>query len=315
MIISASRRTDIPAFYGDWFVNRLKAGYVYVRNPFNRKNITKIPLSPENVDCIVFWTKDPSGFIKHLDYIDGEGYRYYFLFTLNPYGISLEKNVPEKSEVLKTFKILAKKMGKSRVIWRYDPVIITDKTNKEYHLNEFSYLAGELKGYTEKCIISFLDQYKKVENNMKGIKTVIPDISEMKDIVSSFSSAAAQNRMKLITCASGYDFSEAGAEKGRCIDNMLIESLTGYRIKAVKDPSQRKECGCIKSRDIGSYNTCLHNCLYCYANINRKEVLQNSSSYDPFSEMLCDHIAGDEIVTECKDFKSLKISSGQKLLF
>ena len=315
MIISASRRTDIPAFYGDWFVNRLKAGYVYTRNPFSRKQITKIPLSPDNVDCIVFWTKNPSDFIRHLDFIDGEGFRYYFLFTLNPYDSSLEKNLPEKSEVLKTFKTLSKRLGKSRVVWRYDPVVLTDKTDPEYHRKQFSYLAGELKGYTEKCIISFLDQYQKVRKNMVRINTAIPDMSMMKDIVSSFSSAAEKNSIKLSSCAGEYDFSEEGAEKGKCIDERLIESLTGYRIKAVKDSSQRKECLCITSRDIGSYNTCLHQCLYCYANLSRKAVLQNSGNYDPLSEMLCDNLKGDETISECKDFQSLKVSGGQKQLF
>ena len=315
MIISASRRTDIPAFYGDWFINRLKAGYVCVRNPLSKKNITKIPLSPENVDCIVFWTKDPAPFLKKIDYLDREGYKYYFLFTINPYNVSFEKNVRDKDEIIRTFKKLSERIGINKVIWRYDPVIFTEEINPEYHKRHFEYFTDNLNGYTKRCIISFLDQYKKVKQNMSNIKIIDPDINIKNNIIEYFSETAFNRNIELFNCASGDDFLQYNVRKSMCIDDKLIEDITGYRIKTKKDSSQRKECLCIESRDIGAYNTCMHDCNYCYANVNKNTVIHNYKNYDPDSEVLCSSIMESDSVNEIKKYKSLKISGQQKELF
>ena len=315
MIISASRRTDIPAFYGEWFINRLKAGYVCVRNPLNYKSISRIPLNSENVDCIVFWTKDPSPFLSKLDYLDSEGYKYYFLLTLNPYGSSFEKNVRDKNEIIKTFKEISERIGREKVIWRYDPVILTDELTAEYHKEHFSYLAENLENYTERCIISFLDQYKKVKQNMRNTKIVEPDISMKNNIAEYFSKTAQLRNIELLTCASSDDFSQYNIKKSKCIDKKLIEDIIGYRIKAKKDSSQRKECLCSESRDIGAYNTCMNDCNYCYANSNKDAVSRNYKNYNPDSEILCSCVLESDFVNNLKNYKSLKIQGFQKGLF
>ena len=170
MIISASRRTDIPAFYSDWFFNRTKEGFVLVRNPMNINQVSKINLSPEVVDCIVFWTKNPQPLINRLSKLDR--YNYYFQFTLNSYDETIEANVPEKKHLIKTFQELSAKIGRDRVIWRYDPILLTKKFDVNYHVKWFEYLADVLSGHTKKCVISFIDIYKKTERNLRGIDLI-----------------------------------------------------------------------------------------------------------------------------------------------
>ena len=164
MILSVSRRTDIPAFYSDWFFNRIREGFVYVRNPMNIHKISKIKLSPDVIDCIVFWSKNPCPMLSRLDEL--QPYMYYFQFTINPYDMKLEQNVPTKNGIIETFRVLSDKIGPERVIWRYDPIILTDSISMNYHVKYFEELAKRLQGYTYTCVISFLDLYKKTERNI-----------------------------------------------------------------------------------------------------------------------------------------------------
>ena len=179
MILSASRRTDIPAFYADWFLNRLREGYVLVRNPMNYHQVSKVRLAPENVDCIVFWTKNPSHFIEKLPEIDNLGYRYYFQFTLNPYDRSIEENLPDKNVLVETFLRLSDQCGPEKVIWRYDPIFVGDDYPVDYHAEQFARLANRLEGYTEKCIFSFLDPYAKIQKTIKQLGVEPPDTETM----------------------------------------------------------------------------------------------------------------------------------------
>ena len=156
MIISASRRTDIPAFYSEWLLNRLKEGYALVANPRNALRFSRVSLNPQTVDCLVFWTKNPAPMLPKLDEITAMGYPFYFQFTLTPYGQDIEQNLPDKKTLLQTFQALSRLLGAKRVIWRYDPVILTAQMNIEYHLQCFETFASALEGYTHRCIFSFL---------------------------------------------------------------------------------------------------------------------------------------------------------------
>lgn len=170
MILSVSRRTDIPNYYSEWFYNRIKEEFLYVRNPMNPHQISKIDLSPDVVDCIVFWTKNPEPMINRLDEL--AAYHYYFQFTLTGYGKEIECNVPHKRErMIPVFQELSKRIGKQKVIWRYDPIIFTKTYTPEYHLKAFEQIAMALRGYTEKCVISFVDVYAKNKKNMKSINS------------------------------------------------------------------------------------------------------------------------------------------------
>lgn len=295
MIISASRRTDIPNYYSDWFINRIKDGYVYIRNPFNKKQISKVDITKDVVDCIVFWTKNPKNMIDKLDEL--KGYDYYFQFTLTSYGKDIEPNLPNKNEELITvFKRLSDKIGKDNVIWRYDPILLSDKYNKDYHLKAFEKIANNLKGYTNKVIISFIDLYDKTLRNTKGLNLKKLNKEEMIFLAKNLSIIAEKNDMSIETCAEEIDLSEYGVGQGHCIDKTLIENIIGCKIKANKDKNQRAICRCIESIDIGAYNTCLNGCRYCYANFNEKTVEDNLELYDINSPILCDNIReGDKI--------------------
>lgn len=307
MILSVSRRTDIPAFYAEWFMNRLRAKEVYVRNPFNTHLISKIPLSPENVDAIVFWTKNSKPLHQYLDEIDNLGYKYYFQFTITPYKKDMEENIEDKKHIIETFKTLSSKIGSEKVILRYDPVILNDKYNIDFHKKSFDRLCSLLAPYTNKIIFSFLDDYKKIAKNIKelNIKEIKED--EMFILAEYFAETAKKYNLSIESCAEMIDLKQFGIEHGKCIDDRLIEKITGYKIKADKD-KQREACGCIKCIDIGEYNTCLHKCLYCYANINKDTAFKNYKEHNKLSPLLIGDIDINSKIIERseKDTKSLK---------
>ena len=313
MIISASRRTDIPAFYGTWFMNRLKEKYVLVRNPMNQSMVSSISLDQGKIDCIVFWTKNPKPFLKHLKTIDDMGFKYYFQFTLTPYDISIEKKLGSKSDAIRTFKKLSSMIGREKVIWRYDPIIFSDKFNIEYHLKWFENLAKELSDSTEKCVVSFLEEYKKIKSNISNLNIYksSPEVQSM--LLNRFQKIAEQEGLALSTCAQDIESLNRNITYNSCIDKELIERITNKKLSIKKDKNQRKNCRCVESRDIGTYNSCSHSCIYCYANYNNEKVSMKKKLYDPQSPILCDSLSSYEKITEVK-VRSNKIRKLQKEL-
>lgn len=304
MILSVSRRTDIPNYYSGWFYNRIKEGFVYVRNPMNPRQVSRIDLSPELVDCIVFWTKNPEPMLERLEEL--AAYRYYFQFTLTGYGKDMECNVPHKKEkMIPVFQELSEKIGAKRVIWRYDPIIFTKKYTPEYHLNAFEQIAMALRGYTKKCVISFVDVYAKNRKNIELLGAYELDKSELLEFAQKIGRIARENGMMAGSCAEGIDLAECGIEHNCCIDKALIEEIIGCRLNAEKDKNQRMECGCIESIEIGTYNTCENGCKYCYANYSEESVRKDCSKYDPKSPILCGVLDKKDKITERK-VKSLK---------
>lgn len=304
MILSVSRRTDIPNYYSDWFLNRIKEGFLYVRNPFNPQQISKIDLAPEIVDCIVFWTKNPEPMLARLDEL--AAYHYYFQFTLTGFGRDIEPGVPHKrKDMIPIFQKLSRKIGREKVIWRYDPIIFTDKYTPEYHLKAFAHIANELQGYTSRCVISFVDIYTKNRKNMRALNSFSLKESDLASFAQEVAFLAGRHDMKVAACAETIDLSPYGIEPSCCIDQKIIEQITGYQIRAGKDKNQRKECGCIESIETGTYNTCKNGCLYCYANHSRESVSQNHALYNAGSPLLCGTITENDRITERK-VKSLR---------
>lgn len=302
MIISASRRTDIPAYYSDWFFHRLKERCVLVRNPMNARQVSRIDLSPDVVDCIVFWTKNPQPMLAELHRL--RDYAYYFQFTLTSYGSDIEPNVPSKSgEMIRTFQTLSDAIGPHRVVWRYDPILISAKYSADYHIKYFERLCRHLAGYTEKCVISFMEFYSKISTAAKKLGIVRITDAEKRDIVRRFGEIASVYGLKLETCAQSLDFE--GIARARCIDDQLISRIAGCPIVADKDKNQRLECGCVESIDIGLYNTCGHGCKYCYANHSTAAVQGNAGRYDVRSPLLCGTVGEHEKVYD-RAVKSLK---------
>lgn len=289
MIISASRRTDIPAFYVQWLIKRIEQGYVAVRNPFNYRQISIVDLRPENVDCIVFWTKDPTNILPKLHHFSS--YAYYFQITLNAYDQSIETNVPNKSRIIESFKRLADIIGNERVIWRYDPIFLTKKFTRDYHIEYFAALARILKGYTKKCVISFLDFYRTTKHNLQGLNLLPLKTQDLHYLAKNFAKIAEDNNLSLETCAEEIDLEMYGIKHGKCIDDKLISQIRGTNIAIEQDKNQRPLCRCAASVDIGAYNTCPHNCLYCYANYNKKLVALNMANHNVNSPLLIGEIS------------------------
>lgn len=304
MILSASRRTDIPGYYSEWLMNRLREGFAYYRNPMNHAQICKVLLTPENIDCIVFWTKDPAPMLNKLEELDALGYKYYFQFTITPYGLpyqgtafgkELEPNLREKWEILQTFRELSDRLGKDRVLWRYDPIVLNDTLTKEYHLEQFGTLCKELSGYTELCTISFADVYRKQTSMVK--EQVLWEISpeQMHSLASAFSEIARARGISVRACCEAIDLTRDGVLPASCIDRATIEKLCGHSIAAGKDKSQRPHCGCMKSTDIGVYNTCRNGCIYCYANHSMTSIDRNCRRHDPSSPMMIGSLEREDV--------------------
>lgn len=299
MILSVSRRTDIPNYYSEWFINRIKEGFLYVRNPVNVHQISKISLSPEVVDCIVFWTKNPLNMLDKLDLL--KEYQYYFQFTITGYGKDVEPNIPDKRKtILPTFCKLSEKIGKERVIWRYDPIFLNDRYTVEYHLKAFEEIAGKLCNYTEKVIISFVDLYGKTKRNTAGLNIVDMTENQMTAMAQQMAKIAENYHLTIETCAEQIDLQKYGIAHGSCIDSKLIERITGGSMKVEKDKNQRIECGCVQSIEVGSYDTCKNGCLYCYANDNQQKVEECARQYDVHAPLLCGSVGEKDKVTERK---------------
>ncbi|HHY82588.1 MAG TPA: DUF1848 domain-containing protein [Clostridiales bacterium] len=295
MILSVSRRTDIPAFNTEWFFNRLKEGYVLVRNPMNYHQVSKVPLAPDVIDCIVFWTKDPSNILSKLNLL--EEYNFYFQVTITPYDNKIERSDASKEKIIESFQKLSIAIGKKKTVWRYDPILLTDTIDIDFHIRNFDALAAKLSGYTERCIISFIDMYRKIESSMKKINWTAISNDDMIALGKLLFEKAQKYGLKLAACSEPVNLSSIGIERAKCIDSALIADITGKNINVKKDQNQRDECGCAASIDIGAYNTCRHGCLYCYANYSDKSVNNNTKYHDPKSPMLIGNIEpGDRII-------------------
>ena len=286
MLLSASRRTDIPAFYSEWFMNRIKNGIVKTRNPFNPAQTKEIVLTPENIDCIIFWTKNPAEMLDKVEELEERGYDFYFQFTLTSYDQTLEPEVPKKKYLVDTFCHLAEKIGKEKVVWRYDPILLTEKIDKQYHFRYFDFWADKLKNHTERCIISFLDLYRKTERKLASFNLQSVTEEDKREIAKKLKEITDGYGLRLETCAESVDLSGLDISPGKCVDDRLIEKITGNRLDISQDKNQRDNCHCIKSVDIGAYDTCQHNCLYCYANQNDRKIRERIKKHDPQAPFL-----------------------------
>jgi hypothetical protein len=304
MILSASRRTDIPSWYSEWFFNRLREKYVLVRNPMNVHQVSEISLNLELVDCIVFWSKNPRPMLDKLHLLDA--YPFYFQFTLNSYTQDIETGLPRKREIIDTFKALSDKIGAHRVLWRYDPILLNETYTVAYHVENFGKIARALKGYTEKVTISFIDFYSKIAKSLAPFRIMQTSDDDKRTIARHLSGIAYENGFLMDTCAEDIDLEGFNITHARCIDDRLIERITGCKLKVEKDKTQRLLCGCAASVDIGAYNSCSNGCLYCYANYSHTVVAENRAKHNPLSPLLIgERIASD--VCKAREMASQKV--------
>jgi len=295
-IISASRRTDLPAYYSAWLINRFRDGYCVVANPFRADQKHRVDLSPDAVDVIVFWTKNAQPLLEHLDEIDRMGFRgrYYFQYTVTCYPRILEPNTPPLNATLHTLRELADRIGPQRIIWRYDPIVLTSKTDYEYHRAHFSELADKLAPFCRRCVVSLADlHYRGAAGRLKRLKQqglrmipMDPASAEFGALMEGIHAEASRRGMEIVSCAEKLPLERFGITPGKCVDDEYIARVLGVRVPARKDPHQRPECGCVQSKDIGQYSTCPNGCAFCYATQSAKLVERNLRYHNPFSPCL-----------------------------
>ena len=308
MILNTGQRTDIPAFYPKWLANRIREGFVCVRNPYNPVQVSRYVIRPDVVDVIGFCTKNPKPFFPYLDLVKEYGQFWYV--TITPYGKDIEPAVPDKEQVLESFAYLSGIVGKDAIGWRYDPIFVNDRYTVEFHLDAFEKMAASLDGCTGVVVISFIDLYEKVKRNFPEVRSV----SERDKVFlgSEMIKIAARHNMVVKPCAEGNFLEKYGADCRGCMTISDYERAIGKKLNAPKTKPSRNECACYLSCDIGAYDTCGHLCRYCYANNDTGQVAVNMKNHDPNSPFL---IGGYRPEDEIHDVVQKSWIDGQMSIF
>lgn len=296
MILNTGTRTDIPAFYSEWFYNRIAAGYVLVRNPYYPQQVLRYNLAPELIDCIAFCTKNPRPMLPRLQEL--AAYSQFWFVTITPYGADIEPRVPEVDTVIATFQQLSRIVGIANIGWRYDPILLTDTYNIEFHLEAFANMAKALSGYTDHCVISFLRLYTKTKLNFPEARVVSAE--ERQIIGRTFVEIGQRYGMQIRGCITGKDLVKVGINCDGCMSQAIMERAIGINLNVPASKHIREGCDCLLGGDIGAYNTCGHGCHYCYANYNEQTVVENQRKHNPNSPFLIGDSELNDIVKEVK---------------
>ena len=295
MIINTGGRTDTVQYYSDWLLRRFAEGYVLSRNPLFPDKVTRYELTPDKVDCVVFCSKNYKPILPRLREIT-DRFPAYFYYTITAYGKDVEPGVPSIEESIETLKELSALVGRERVAWRYDPVLLTREYTIRRHLDTFPWMARELAPYIDRCIFSFVEMYKKLETNMPEI---IPMSETERDALArGLGAAAAKLGMVIQTCGTNGDYTRYGIQASGCITLSILGKANHIEFCNLKHKGMREGCHCMESRDIGAYDTCLNGCKYCYANKNPRKAFENYEYHDPASPLLLGHLRPDDIVTQ-----------------
>lgn len=312
MILNTGSRTDIPAYYSEWFYNRVREGYVLVRNPYFPAQVTRYRLNPEVVDIMVFCTKNPRPMLDK-DALFREVtavFDTFWFVTITPYGTDIEPYVPPKEQIIQSLQALSALVGKQRVSWRYDPVFVTEKYSVQEHIIQFRAMAEALAGYTGQCVISFIDLYEKTKKNFRGVRSVTGE--EQEQLTAAFSEIARDTGMQIHLCCENERLVRANVDADGCMSKAVLESALGCKLDVRQKKTARKECACLLGADIGAYNTCGHGCLYCYANYDMATVAANRKNHNPSAPFLTGGARADDVV---KDAVQKSWKNGQPDLF
>ena len=308
MILNTGNRTDIPAFYSEWFRNRVRDGFVLSRSPYDPGLLFRYRIDPSVVDLIAFCTKNPAPMLPHLSEL--REFRQFWFVTITPYGKEIELGVPDKKDVMDAFRDLSRQVGPRAVGWRYDPIFLSDRYTVSFHVQKFEEMCAYLKGYTHRIVISFIDLYEKTRKNFPEAK----EVSEKDRLLlgKAFSEIGARYEMKLFTCLEGQDMAQFGIDTGGCMTKRVLENVIGEELVLPPGTAAAREgCRCLLGSDIGAYNTCRHFCRYCYANYDRRIVLENSVRHDPSSPLLIGHVLPGDVI---KDASQIRYTTGQLTL-
>lgn len=295
MILNTGNRTDIPAFYSEWLVNRMKEGSVLSRNPYYPAQIKRYRIDPDTVDIIGFGTKNPAPMLDKMGVF--ESFRQFWSVTITPYGKDIEPGVPPVDDVIKSFKEISKIVGKKSMAWRYDPIFISEKYTLDVHIDRFRAISEELRGYTDQAVISFIDLYEKTRKNFPEARAVRRE--ERLAIGQAFAKISEKSGMRLHTCLEGRELARFGIDTGGCLTQQVLERAFGEELRIPGSHKLAREgCQCVIGNDIGVYNTCRHFCKYCYANYDRESVIKNSRLHDPDSPLLIGSVMPSDEITD-----------------
>ena len=283
MILNTGSRTDIPAYYSDWFYERVRAGEVLVRNPYYPTQITRYRLDPAVVDALVFCTKNPLPMLERLSMLDA--FTMFWFVTITPYGREIEPHVPDKNLIAEAFCRLSESVGRERVSFRYDPVFLNETYSVQHHVEKFG-----------QCVVSFIDLYEKTRRNFPDARSVGKE--EQERLIAAFSEIAVKQHLQIHLCCENRSLVRQNVDADGCLSQSVLERAIGCRLKVPQQKRARDGCPCLLGADIGAYNTCGHECLYCYANYDSRTVRENRLQHDPRSPLLIGHVQSTDIVKD-----------------
>ncbi len=295
MIINTGGRTDTVQYYSEWLLNRFKEGFVFSRNPFYPAKVTRYELSADKVDCVVFCSKNYEPILERLHEITDK-FNTYFHYTITAYESDIEPRVPTIEKSIETLIKLKNIVGKNRIAWRYDPVLLTEKYTIDYHLKTFENMTSQLSEHIDRCIFSFVEMYKKLSVNMPELKAITQN--EKIVLASGMGEIAQKYNLHLQTCATNGDYTNFGIHPSGCMTLDILEKANNVKFKKLKHRGNRKHCKCIETRDIGAYDTCPNGCRYCYANATPKKALENFKLHNPNSPILFGEIKESDIIQQ-----------------
>ncbi len=294
MILNTGSRTDIPAFYSEWFMRRIEAGTVCVRHPFQPKRVLRYQLDPSSVDVLAFCTKNPKPMLDHLDHL--MRFNMFWGVSITPYDQTIEPYVPPVRQVVESFKQLSSKLGMKAVEWRYDPVFIDDKYTLDVHIKSFQWMASELSGYTEACVVSFIDLYQKTKRNFPSVRALSED--EQVALIKAFVKIGHHYGIRIKTCLENASLAQYGADVQGCMTQAVLEQALDIQLHFSKKTQARKGCDCLLGNDIGAYDSCPHACVYCYANQNKASVIRNVRLHNVDSPLLIGNLEVDDVIID-----------------
>ena len=311
MIINTGSRTDTVQYYTEWLLKRFEEGFVYSRNPRFPNKVTRYELNPEVVDCVVFCSKNYKPVLPYIKSITDK-FNTYFHYTITAYGKDVEPNVPDIDESIETLIALSKIVGKQRIGWRYDPILLTEKYTKDVHYETFNYMAEKLAPHIDRCIFSFVEMYKKLKTNMPEI-ILLSDWDKV-EIAKNIGAISKKYNMLIQTCATSGNFERFGILPSGCMTSEILSKANGINVKKIRRAGSRAGCNCIESRNIGDYDTCPNGCKYCYANQNPRIALENFKKHNSNSALILGDLNENDEILQSNQ-KSFIIKSGQQKLF
>lgn len=285
MILNTGGRTDTVNYFSEWLLNRFAADYAYSRNPFHPDVVNRIDLNPETIDVVEFCSKNYRPILSRLHEIT-ERFNCHFHYTITAYDKDIEPNVPGIDESIETLRDLSAQVGKEKIIWRYDPVLLTGKYTIERHFATFDYMAGRIAPYVSRCVFSFVVWYKKLH-----LPELQPISGLQKELIAKgLGEMAAKRHLYIQTCGTKESYEQYGIHHSGCMTRAVYEHSLGLHFKKVAERGNRPGCRCMESRGLGDYNTCLNGCRYCYANYDHEKARENYRLHDPESPLMIGHL-------------------------